>query len=74
MVLDPAATPVTTPELFTVALTREEEIQGEVAEAVFVPVKVMVEPVQTLFPEEEVMVGKALTVIVFVAWQSLLLV
>ena len=72
MVLVPAATPVTTPvEAFTVAIVVEDALQGNEDGAVLVPVKVMVEPAQTLFPEEGEMVGDALTVIIVEAWQPL---
>ena len=48
----PAATPVTTPELFTVATAVFEEIQGFELAAVALPVNDIVEPTQTvLFPE-----------------------
>jgi hypothetical protein len=48
----PAATPVTTPELFTVTTAVFEEIQWFELAAVALPVNDIVEPTQTvLFPE-----------------------
>ena len=68
----PAATPVTTPALFTVATAVLEEVQGVVAAGVPDPVRVIVALSQTAVGP--VMVGLAFTVIVVVVEQPLLLV
>ena len=72
IVVVPAATPVTTPELVIVALAGVEETQGLLVAAVGLPVSVTVPPTQTaLFPDT---VGFALTVTVVVTEQPLLFV
>ena len=68
----PAATPVTTPALVTVATAVFDEVQGVTAAGVPEPVKLIVDPIQTAVGP--VIVGFALTVIVVVFWQPLLLV
>ena len=60
--LVPAATPVITPVLVTVAMPVETETHGVVASGVPEPVKVMVAPSHTV--KIPVMVGKAFTVTV----------
>ena len=70
--LVPAATPVTTPVLLTVATVGVPEIHGFVTAAVPEPVNVVVEPTQTL--NVPVIVGAAVTVTVAVMLQPLLLV
>ena len=72
IVVVPGLTPVTTPALFTVATAVLEEVQGVVAAGVPDPVRVMVAPSQTA--AGPVMAGRAVTVIVLVAEQPLLLV
>ena len=72
MVAVPAATPVTTPALLTVATAVFEEVQGETAAGVPDPVSEIVDPTQTALAP--VMVGKAFTVMVTVLLQPLLLV
>jgi hypothetical protein len=71
MMVVPGLTPVTTPLLFTVATPVLDEVHG-VAPGVPDPVKVIVADLQTLVGP--VMVGCALTVIVTVFEQPLLLV
>lgn len=56
----PAATPVTTPALFTVATAVFDEVQGLTAAGVPEPVSVVLAFTQTVSPP--VMVGRALTV------------
>ena len=68
MVTVPALTPVTTPELFTVAIAVLDEVHGVVACAVADPVSVVVLPTQTLIVP--VMVGKGFTVKLAVCIQS----
>jgi hypothetical protein len=68
--LVPAETPVTTPELFTVATPVEADIQGVVASAVAEPVNVVVVSTQTFKPP--VIVGKSFTVTIAVVVQPLL--
>jgi hypothetical protein len=72
MTLVPAATPVTTPALFTVATPVFEDVHGLAAAGVPDPVKVVVEPTHTVVVP--VIVGCALTVIVTVLEHPLLLV
>ena len=72
MIVVPAATPVTTPALLTVATAVLDEVQGFTAAGVPEPVRVVVAPTQTAVVP--VMVGKALTVTVTVAVHPLLLV
>ena len=60
--LVPAETPVTTPELLTVATLGVADTQGLVAFGVAEPVNVVVEPTQTI--GVPVIVGKGFTVIV----------
>ena len=59
MTLVPAATPVTTPELLTVAIAGVAEDQGVVASGVPEPVKAVVEPTQTVGVPD--IVGVAMT-------------
>ncbi len=68
----PAATPVTTPVLLTVATPVLEDVHGFAAAGVPDPVKVVVAPTQTV--SVPVMVGCALTVIVTVLLHPLLFV
>ena len=72
MVVEPAATPVTTPALFTVATPVLEDVHGLAAAGVPDPVNVVVDTTQTV--NVPVMVGSALTVIVVVLEQPLLFV
>ena len=72
MVVVPAVTPVTTPALFTVATPVLDDVHGLAAAGVPDPVNVMVDPAQRV--KVPVMVGCALTVIVTVLVQPLLLV
>jgi hypothetical protein len=72
IILVPAATPVTTPALFTVATAGVPDTQGFVAAGVPDPVSGVVEPTQTV--SVPVIVGAAFTVTVAVALQPLLLV
>lgn len=54
IVTEPVFTPVTKPELFTVANAVFEDVQGLVKAGVPDPVKFMVEPIQTkVFPDIE---------------------
>ena len=62
MTLVPAETPVTTPELLTVATPGEADVHGVVAWGVAVPVNVVVLPAQALNVPD--MVGSALIVTV----------
>lgn len=62
MTLVPAATPVTTPVLLTVATAGDAETHGFTAEGVPEPVNVVVDPTQTV--KVPVMVGAAITVTV----------
>jgi hypothetical protein len=72
IILVPAETPVTTPELLTVATLGVADTQGFVAFGVAEPVKLVVKPTQTVgLP---VIVGKGFTVIVCVILHPLLLV
>lgn len=72
MVVDPAATAVTSPVLLTVATPVLEEVQGVTAAGVTEPESWEVNPAHAeVVPE---MVGKALTMKVAVTWQPLLLV
>ena len=66
----PAATPVTTPDEFTVAIEVLLETYGFVAFGVPVPVKVVVEPIHTVCIPDTV--GKSFTVTVLVALHPLL--
>jgi len=68
----PAATPVTTPVLLTVATAGVAETQGFTAAGVPEPIKVVVAPTQTV--NVPVMVAAGFTVTVAVAVQPLLLV
>ena len=68
----PAATPVTTPLLFTVAIAVLDDLQGFVVAAVPDPVNVVVKPAQTVNVPE--IVGSAFTVTVAVMIQLLELV
>jgi hypothetical protein len=68
----PPATPVTTPALDTVATVGVAETQGLVAAGVPDPVKVVVEPEQTV--SVPVIVGKVFTVTVAVILQPVLFV
>jgi hypothetical protein len=68
----PAATPVTTPVLVTVATPVLDDVHGFTAAAVPDPVSVVVEPTQTF--NVPVIVGCALTVIVTVLEHPLLFV
>ena len=61
MVAEPAATPVTTPVLFTVAIEVFDEAHGLVTAAVPDPVSAVADPTHTL--NTPVIVGNALTVI-----------
>ena len=70
--LVPADTPVTTPELFTVATPGVAEAHGVVPSGEADPVNVVVNPTQTL--NVPVIVGNALTVIVAVCVQPILFV
>jgi hypothetical protein len=70
--LVPAETPVTSPELLTVATPVVEETHGLEAAGVPEPVNCVVDPAQTL--RVPVMVGDALTVTVAVVMHPLLLV
>lgn len=70
--LVPPATPVTTPILLTVAIAGVAETHGFTAAGVPEPVKVVVDPVQTV--NVPVMVGKAFTVTVAVMLHPVLLV
>ena len=72
MTLVPAATPVTSPVLLTVATVVVAEVHGVVAFAVPDPVSWVVEPAQTF--KVPVIVGKAFTVTVAVWMQPLLFV
>ena len=72
MMLVPAATPVTTPALVTVAIAGLPETQGLTAAGVPDPVNVVVAPTQTV--NVPVIVGPAVTVTVAVCVQPLLLV
>jgi hypothetical protein len=65
MMLVPAPTPDTTPELVTVAMPVEAEVQGFVAAGVPDPVSGVVEPTHTFNTPE--IVGKGFTLIVTVA-------
>ena len=64
MTLVPANTPVTTPVLLTVATVVVADVHGLVASGVPEPVKVVVDPSQTV--KVPVIVGVALTVTVAV--------
>lgn len=68
----PAATPVTTPALLTVAIVVLDEVQGLVAAGVPDPVRLIVAPAQTSVAP--VIVGWALTVMLRVTEHPLLLV
>ena len=72
MVVVPAATPVTTPALLTVAIPVFEDVHGLAAAAVPDPFSVVADPTQTV--NVPAMVGWALTVIVAVLEHPLLLV
>ena len=72
MVVVPAATPVTTPALVTVATPVLDDVQGLAAAAVPDPFNVVVDPTQTV--NVPVIVGCALTVIVTVLEHPLLFV
>ena len=72
MVVVPAATPVTTPALLTVATPVFDEIHGLAAAGAPDPVNVVVDPTQTV--NVPVIVGCALTVTVVVLEHPLLLV
>lgn len=72
MVTVPAATPVTTPALLTVAIAVFDDVHGVVAAGVPEPVSTIVPPAQTLLAP--VMVGSAVTVMVAVLEQPWLLV
>jgi len=72
MVIVPAATPVTTPALLTVATPVLEEVQGLTAAGVPDPDNDVVDPTQTLKVPE--IVGCALTVTVTVLLHPLLFV
>lgn len=61
MIVEPAATPVTTPPLLIVATPVFDDVHGVVADGVPDPINVMVELVQTLVGP--VIVGNASTVI-----------
>jgi len=68
--LVPAATPVTTPVLLTVATAGVADTHGFTAAGVPEPVNVVVEPIQTV--NVPVIVGKGFTVTVAVMLQPLL--
>jgi hypothetical protein len=72
IVVVPAATPVTTPALVTVATPVFDEVHGLAAAGVPDPFNVAVDPTQTV--NVPVIVGCALTVTVAVLEQPLLLV
>jgi len=72
MVVVPAATPVTTPALFTVATPVLEDVHGFTAAGVPDPVNVIADPSQTAVGP--VIVGNAFTVTVAILVQLLLLV
>jgi hypothetical protein len=72
IVVVPAATPVTTPALFTVATPVFEDVHGLTAAGVPDPVNVAVAPIHTV--NVPVIVGCALTVIVTVLEHPLLFV
>ncbi len=66
MLETPALTPVTTPALVIVAMVVFEEMYGEVAFGVPLPVIVTVEPTQT---DADAKFGNAFTVTMAVLWQ-----
>ena len=68
----PAATPVTTPALFTLATVVLDEVQGVVVAGVPEPFRLIVEPTQTALAP--VIVGNAFTVMVVLTEQPLLFV
>jgi hypothetical protein len=68
----PADTPVTTPALFTVATPVLDDAHGFTAAGVPEPVKVVVDPIQTV--SVPVIVGRGLTVTVTVLLHPLLFV
>jgi hypothetical protein len=72
IVVVPAAIPVTTPALFTVATPVLDDVHGLAAAGVPDPLNVVVDPAQTV--NVPVIVGCAFTVIVAVLKQPLLLV